>query len=132
MQKAGGIIAIIAGVFGTMAAGITLLFGGLGAAFESEGANTVIGLGWGGVLFSFATIVLGAVAIGTKSKVPGILLIVASLAGAILGGTLVAVFMALALIGGIVAVLGVGKTAAAVTVGAEGISPSEAVAAAEE
>lgn len=132
MQKAGGIIAIIAGVFGTMAAGVTLLFGGLSAAFETEGANTVIGLGWGGVLFSFATIVLGAVAIGTKSKVPGALLIVASLAGAVLGGTLVAVFMALSLIGGVVAVIGVGKSAAKNTVGPEGISPTEELAAAEE
>lgn len=106
MQKAGGIIALIAGIFGTFAAITTLLVGGLGSAFSAEGANTVIGLGWGGILFSFATIVLGAIAIGARSRLPGILLIVCAVLGAILGGTLVAVFMVLALIGGILATIG--------------------------
>lgn len=113
MKKAGGIIAIIAGVFGTIAAGITLLVGGLGSALGGEGASTVIGLGWGGVLFSFATIVLGAIALGAKNKIPGTLLIICAVLGAILGGTLVAVFMVLALIGGILAVVGTKKPAPA-------------------
>ena len=68
-------------------------------------------LTWGGVVFSFATIVLGAIAIGAKGRVPGILLIVCAILGAILGGTLVAVFMVLALIGGILATIGVKKAA---------------------
>jgi hypothetical protein len=67
-------------------------------------------------LFSFATIVLGAIAIGAKGRVPGILLIICSIAGAILGGTLVAVFMVLALLGGILATIGVKKTAPPPTV----------------
>lgn len=62
-------------------------------------------------MFSFVTIVLGAVAMGAKGKVPGILLIVCAIAGAILGGTIVAVFMVLALIGGILATVGTAKTA---------------------
>ena len=106
MKKAGGIIALVAGIFGVLAAGFTLFTGGLGAAFEAEGADTVIGLGWGGVLFSFLTIILGAVAMGAKGRVPGVLLIVCAIAGAILGGTFVAVFMALAAVGGILAVVG--------------------------
>lgn len=106
MKKAGGIVAIIAGVFGVFAAGFTLLVGGLGAAFEAEGSGTVVGLGWGGVLFSFAVIVLGAIAIGAKNKTPGILLILSSIVGVFLGGTFVAVFMVLALIGGILATIG--------------------------
>lgn len=48
MRKAGGIIALVAGIFGTLAAIATLFFGGLGAAVEAEGAATVIGLGWVG------------------------------------------------------------------------------------
>lgn len=111
MKKAGGIVALIAGVFGVIAAGVTLFTGGIGAVFDAEGADTVIGLGWGGVAFSFLTIVLGAVAMGAKNRIPGILLIVCAVAGAILGGTIVAIFMALAVIGGILAVIPPKETA---------------------
>lgn len=110
MRKAGGIIALIAGIFAVFAAGFTLLVGGVAGAVEAENASMVIGLGWGGVLFSFLTIVLGAVAMGAKSRMPGVLLILCAIAGAILGGTFVAIFMALALIGGILALFG-GKSA---------------------
>jgi ABC-type transport system involved in multi-copper enzyme maturation permease subunit len=106
MRKAGGIISIIAGIFGVLAAGATLFIGGLGGAFESDGASTVVGLGWGGVLFSFIVIILGAVCIGSKTKKPGIFLVIASILGAILGGTLVALFMILSFIGGILALFG--------------------------
>lgn len=105
MSKAGGIIGIIAGIFGFIAAIVTLFVGGLGSAFEAEGAKTVVGLGWGGVLFSFLAIVFGAVAIA-RPKGAGIGLIIVSILGAILGGTLVAICMALSLIGGILAVVG--------------------------
>lgn len=105
MSKAGGIIGIIAGIFGFIAAIVTLFLGGLSSAFESEGASTVVGLGWGGVLFSFLAIVFGAVAI-TRPKGAGIGLIIVSILGAILGGTLVAIAMALSFIGGILAVIG--------------------------
>jgi len=106
MKKAGGIIALIAGIFGVIAAIATLFVGGVGATFGGEGAETVIGLGWGGLLFSFTAIILGAVAMNAKSKVPGILLIICAIAGSILGGTFVAIFMVLALIGGILTVIG--------------------------
>ena len=84
MKKAGGIIALVAGIFGVLAAGFTLFTGGVGAAFEAEGADTIIGPGWGGVAFSFLTIVLGAVAMGAKGRVPGVLLILCAVGGAIL------------------------------------------------
>ena len=105
MRKAGGIVALIAGVFGFIAAIITLLFGGLGAALETEKADQVINLGWGGVAFSFLTIVLGAVAIGAKGRVVGVLLVGCAIAGAVLGGTLVAVCMGLAALGGLLAII---------------------------
>jgi hypothetical protein len=94
-----------------LAALFTLMVGGMGAAFEADGASTVVGLGWGGVFFSFLTIVLGAVAMGAKSRVPGALLIISSVLGAILGGTFVALFMVLAFIGGVLATIGVKKAA---------------------
>lgn len=106
MKKAGGIVGLIAGIFGVLAAIVTLFFGGIGAGLEQEGADTVVMLGWGGVLFSFLTIVFGAVAMGATSRWPGVLLILCAIAGAILGGTLVAVFMALALLGGVLALFG--------------------------
>jgi hypothetical protein len=63
-------------------------------------------------LFSFLCIVLGAVALGAKGRIPGALLALSAIAGAFLGGTLVAVCMALAFIGGILAMIGT-KTATA-------------------
>lgn len=115
MKKAGGIIGLVAGIFGVIAAVATLFFGGLGAAMEAEGAQTVVGLGWGGLAFSFATIVLGAVAMGARSMVPGILLIICAVAGAMLGGTIVAIAMVLALIGGVLATIGAKSQAKAAT-----------------
>ncbi len=103
MRKAGGIIAIIAGVFAVFAAGFTLMAGGLGSAFEAEGSETVVMLGWGGVLFSFLTIVLGAVTLAVERRIVAVLLILCAVGGAILGGTFVAVFMVLVLVGGVLA-----------------------------
>ena len=42
------VLGLIGGIFGIICAFIALLIGGMGAAFEAEGANTIIGLGWGG------------------------------------------------------------------------------------
>ena len=105
MKLAGGIIAILAGVISIGAALFTLFVGGVGGAVEAEGAETVVALGWGGLFFSFVVIVLGAVAIGVKGRIPGILLVIAAVAGAILGGTFVAIVMSLAAVGGILAAL---------------------------
>ena len=113
MQKAGGICGLIAGIFGVFAAGFTLLVGGVGSAAGAEGATTIIGLGWGGVLFSFLCIILGAVALSARSKIPGALLSLSAIAGAVLGGTLVAIFMVLGLVGGILAMIGTKKQVAA-------------------
>jgi len=124
VKKAGGIIGLVAGIFGVIAAVATLFFGGLGAAVEAEGASTVVGLGWGGMVFSFLTIVLGAVAIGARSMVPGILLIICAVAGAVLGGTIVAIAMVLALIGGILATIGARSQAKAATDSASSASAS--------
>lgn len=106
MKKVGGLIALTAGIFGVCGAGFSLVFGGLGAVFEVEDMDTVIILWWVGVLFSFLIILLGAIAMGAKSRIPGILLIVCAIVGAILGGTFVAIFMVFAAAGGMLAVVG--------------------------
>ncbi len=112
MKKAGGIIALISGIFGTIAALVTLFLGGVGTAVEAgagigdTGSSAVLAFGFGGLIFSFLTIILAAVTMGAKGRIPGILLIVCSIAGAILGGTFVAVCMVLAFVGGILALFG--------------------------
>lgn len=106
MKKAGGIIALIAGLLAFFAAIFTLMFGGIGGALEAKGSHTVVGLGWGGLVFSFIVIVLGAVVMAAKTKLPSVLLIISSIAGAVLGGVLVAVCMALSLVGGVLALSG--------------------------
>ncbi len=106
MRKAGGVTAMVAGIFGVIAGVVTLLIGGVGSAVEVEGAGVVIGLGWGGVLFSFATIVLGAVSLGVRRQLLGVLLIACAVLGAVFGGTFVAVFMILALVGGVLVLVG--------------------------
>jgi len=106
MKKAGGIIALIAGIFGVVAALVTLMVGGAGSALEAKDAQLVVNLGWGGIAFSFLTIVLGAICMNATTRWPGVLLILCAVAGAVLGGTLVAIFMVLALVGGILALFG--------------------------
>ena len=122
MQKAGGIIALIAGIFGFIAALVTLMAGGLtaglegaaasldGTAVDNTASDAIATFGLLGVLFSFLTIIFGAVAMGAKTKVTGYLLIGSSVGGIFTGGTLVAVCMVLALVGGILATIGAGKT----------------------
>lgn len=105
MNKAAGIIGIIAGIFGFIAAIVTLVFGGLGSAFGADRAASIVNLGFGGILFSFLAIVFSAI-VFSRPKGAGIGLIVVSLAGAILGGTLVAVCMSLSLLAGVLALIG--------------------------
>ncbi|MDP1612795.1 MAG: DUF4352 domain-containing protein [Sulfuritalea sp.] len=97
MIKAGGILAIIAGLLGLLAGVVTLFMGGLGAAFSTSGATMVVGMGWGGILFSLLVLVYGAIALAApRAGATGLAL--SSIAGMVLGGTLVAVLMVLALI----------------------------------
>ena len=122
MQKPGGIIALI-GNF-RHACGFTLIAGGFGrfrgasaslndTAVDTTASTAIAGFGVMGLICSFATIVLGAIAMGAKSRKPGILLILCAIGGAITGGTFVAVCMVLTLVGGILATLGVKPAAEA-------------------
>lgn len=109
MGITGGIIGLVGGIFGILAALATLVMGGIGSAVKAQSSGTVVGLGWGGILFSFLVIVFSAVSFA-KPKVGGIGTIVSSLFGIVLGGTLVAIFMVLSVVGGILTVVGAKKS----------------------
>src|ERR1043165_2564288 len=111
MRKAGGIVAVIAGVYGIIAAVSAMILG--------SGGNTVTRVGWGGILCSFVTIGLGAVAVGDESRGVGVLLIVTSILGIIWvgawllisashgpmpGGAYVGISMVLSLLGGMLVI----------------------------
>lgn len=115
MIKAGGILGIIGGIFGILAALATLLLGGIGSAFEANGASTVVGLGWGGIAFSVLSIVCGAV-VFAKPKGAGIALVITAIGGMVGGGMLVALCMVLSLIGGILSMIGAKKRAPFISV----------------
>lgn len=74
------VLGLIGGIFGIICAFVALLIGGMGAAFEADGANTVIGLGWGAVALSILGIV-GSVMVRSKAKVGGIMMTVAAIGG---------------------------------------------------
>ena len=113
MKKASGIIGLIGGILGFLAAVITLMTGGLVAGLESvtgegsEASDMIAQFGLVGVLGSFLTIIFSAMMFGAKSSLMPILLLVSAIAGAIFGGTLVAVCMVLCIIAGIVGFIGV-------------------------
>lgn len=121
MRKAGGILGLIGGIFAVVAALVTLFLGGVGGALGAHGANQVIGLGFLGLLAAFLAIIFGAVVLGTRSRVPGVLLLASGALGMAKGGMAVALCMALVLVGGILAVLG-SKGAAPVT--GAGLAPA--------
>lgn len=105
MGKAGGIIGLIAGIFGVLGAAATLIFGGIGHAIGAEGASSVVGYGWGGVAFSFLVVVFSAMAIA-QVRHAGIAMVAGSILGMAFGGWLVAICMFLALVGGVFAIIG--------------------------
>ncbi len=92
MVKAGGILAIIAGLLGLLAGVATLLLGGLGAAFSANSAGLVVGMGWGGILFSLLVVVYGAVAFAAP-RAASVGLALCAIGGIALSGTLVAILM---------------------------------------
>jgi len=105
MRIAAMILGIMGGLAGLAGAIFALLVGGLGAALEAEGAQTVIGLGWAAIPLSLLGIVGGALA-SAKPTAAGILMLVSGIGGFvaismgyIIGGPLL-------ILGGIFALIG--------------------------
>ncbi|ALZ64563.1 hypothetical protein FORC13_p078 (plasmid) [Bacillus cereus] len=71
---------MIGGIFGIIYIFIALMIGGMGATFEAEGADSIIGLGWGAVALSILGIV-GCVVVKKNAKVGGIMMTAAAIGG---------------------------------------------------
>lgn len=97
------VLGLIGGIFGILCAFIALFIGGLGSALEADGANTVIGLGWGAVGLSILGIV-GSVMVRGKAKVGGIMMTVAAIGGFICISAIYLLPGVLLLIGGLMGI----------------------------
>lgn len=97
------VLGLIGGIFGILCAFIALFIGGLGSALEADGANTVIGLGWGAVGLSILGIV-GSVMVRSKAKVGGIMMTVAAIGGFICISLIYLLPGVLLLIGGLMGI----------------------------
>lgn len=97
------VLGLIGGIFGILCAFIALFIGGLGSALEADGANTVIGLGWGAVALSVLGIV-GSVVVRSKAKVGGIMMTVAAIGGFICISLIYLLPGVLLLIGGLMGI----------------------------
>ncbi len=105
MKIASLVLGILGGIAGLIAATLALGVGGLGAAFDAEGASTVIGLGWSAFLFALIAIVGGAIAIA-KPKVSGWMQLIACIGGLISISAFWTVSFILLLMGSIFAFVG--------------------------
>ncbi|MBG0964139.1 DUF4064 domain-containing protein [Bacillus sp. SRB1LM] len=97
------VLGLIGGIFGILCAFIALFIGGLGSALEADGANTVIGLGWGAVALSVLGIV-GSVMVRSKAKAGGIMMTVAAIGGFICISAIYLLPGVLLLIGGLMGI----------------------------
>ncbi|MBO1628231.1 DUF4064 domain-containing protein [Bacillus arachidis] len=104
------VLGLIGGIFGIICAFIALLIGGMGAAFEADGADKVIGLGWGAVALSILGIV-GSVVVKKNAKVGGIMMTVAAIGGFICISLIYILPGVLLLIGGLMGIFRKDKAA---------------------
>ena len=104
MRKAGAIMALLAGITGVISTIFALLFGDIDAPDEAGTKDMLINTEWGGLIFSFLIIVLGAIVLGVNSSLVAVLLIVCAIAGAILADSVVAICMVLAIVAGFLAI----------------------------
>lgn len=82
---------------------IALFIGGLGSALEADGADSIIGLGWGAVGLSILGIV-GSVMVKSKAKVGGIMMTIAAIGGLICISMFYILPCVLLLIGGLMGI----------------------------
>jgi hypothetical protein len=106
MQRTGGIIALVAGVFAFFASICTFVAGFAPALLDAESAAFRT---WDAALYGFVCAVLvivwSALMMNRTERLPSVLVLITSVIGAIVGGPIVAICMVLAFIGGLVGVL---------------------------
>ena len=110
VRKAGGIVAVVAGIGGILTSAINLKLSGWDTIIALEHATRDDRLTWGGLMFAFWVIVLGATAIEASARLPGILVMISALVAGISGETFLAPFMAVAFVGGMLSVFGRSST----------------------
>jgi hypothetical protein len=102
--RCSGIVILVAGVLGLLAACSTILFGGLlGAMRVMETGALVVYRGWGGIGLSIVTVILAFAAFHRPSRALYLCVTLAAAAGARVGGHLVALFLVPAALAGLVA-----------------------------
>lgn len=112
MRIAGGILAVVAGILSFIAAMGTGMFSSASDHPFATHANAIIGFGdsnavlGSGLIISALVIVFGACVITSKARRMCYLLLASSIAGGILGGPLVAIWMTLAFISGLLPLFG--------------------------
>ena len=104
MKTAALILGLLGGIGGFIGALFALIAGGLGTAFNLEGAETIVGLGWAAIPLSLLGIVGGAITIA-RPKGAGIMMLISGIggfiaisAGYLFGGPLL-------IVGGVLALL---------------------------
>lgn len=105
MRTASLVLGIIGGVFGIIAALLTLLLGGLGSAFDAAGAGSIVGRSFFAVFVGVIAIVGGALAI-RYPKVSAILQLITGVMGLLLIGLFWLFSVILLLVGALLAFLG--------------------------
>lgn len=105
------VLGLIGGIFGIICAFFALMIGGIGAAFEADGANSIIGLGWAAVALSILGIV-GSVMVKSKAKAGGIMMLIAAVGGIICISAFYILPGILLLIGGLMGIFRKEKTSA--------------------
>jgi hypothetical protein len=82
MRTGALVLGIIAGLAGLVSAVLALFVGGLGGAFDAEGAGTVVGLGWSALGFSLLGLVGAALSLA-KPVIAAVIMLIAGVAVAI-------------------------------------------------
>ncbi|MCY3883717.1 MAG: hypothetical protein OXG24_02255 [Gammaproteobacteria bacterium] len=125
MKKAGGIIALIGSIFGVLSAFATLSLGGLGSLHtwgisslsilkQFERAYYGFVMNEPGIMFNYhsrwvvvsfvgATFMLSVIYLIVPKRFPAFLLIICAATAAFISGGQIAIFMSMALVGGILA-----------------------------
>jgi len=79
-RKTETILGVLGGLFGLFGSFFALLVGGLGSAFEAEGASDIVGLAWLAIFLSIIGIISGAT-VNRNAEISGILMIICGIGG---------------------------------------------------
>ena len=98
------ILGLIGGIFGFFGALIALMVGGIGSVVKASGASSMMGLGWGAIIFSIIGIV-GATLVKSKPKLSGWIMIISAVGGLICISLFYLLPFVLLLLGGLMALI---------------------------